>query len=155
MSFSFDLHSVAVSDSHLPCHPMPLPCFDHAVLLKATAQHVRRETACALPARIRLLPATTRSYTRIVISSITISAAGGQCEIKLRLSWTRKRVIAAHYKKKKDELLTVGLAVRIFSATTRTFTKDTALSEHGRGVAWARPSMCESAFSITSADSPG
>ena len=38
MSFPFDLHSAAVSDSHLPCS-------DHAVLLKATAQHGRRETA--------------------------------------------------------------------------------------------------------------
>jgi hypothetical protein len=65
----------------------------------------------------------------------------------------------------------VGLAVRIFTATTRTFTMDTALSEqgkdaawyvwinarhdrgtawecHGRsmGTAWARHAMCESAF---------
>ena len=38
MSFPFDLHSVAVSDSHLPCS-------DHAVLLKATACHGRPETA--------------------------------------------------------------------------------------------------------------
>jgi hypothetical protein len=30
----------------------------------------------------------------------------------------------------------VGLAVRIFPATTRTFTKDAALSENGSGVAW-------------------
>ena len=29
----------------------------------------------------------------------------------------------------------VGLAVRIFPATMRTFTKDTALSEQGRGAA--------------------
>ena len=43
MSFPFDLHSAAVSDSHL--HAMPMPCSDHAVLLKATAQHGLRETA--------------------------------------------------------------------------------------------------------------
>jgi hypothetical protein len=30
----------------------------------------------------------------------------------------------------------VGLAVRIFPATTRTFTKDTSLLEKGRGAAW-------------------
>jgi len=30
---------------------------------------------------------------------------------------------------------TVGVAVRIFPATTRTFTKNTALSKHGRGTA--------------------
>jgi hypothetical protein len=86
------------------CHVMPMPCSDHAVLLKATAQHVRRETACGLPARVRLLPATTRSSTKVVIRSISISDAGGQCETKQRLSWTRKRVVAAHYKKKDDLL---------------------------------------------------
>ena len=37
MSIPFDLHSAAVSDSHLSCS-------DH-VLLKATAQHGLRETA--------------------------------------------------------------------------------------------------------------
>jgi len=36
--------SAAVSDSHLPCHAhvVPMPCSDHAVLLKATTQHGRR-----------------------------------------------------------------------------------------------------------------
>ena len=51
MSFSFDLYSATVTDSHLPCHAMPMPCSDHAVLLKGTTQHGRRETAvlcCAL-----------------------------------------------------------------------------------------------------------
>ena len=80
-----------------------MPCSDHAVLLKARAQHVRRETACGLPARLRLLPATTRSSTKVVIRSMPISDAGGQCETKQRLSWKRKRVVAAHYK--KDDLL--------------------------------------------------
>jgi predicted nuclease with RNAse H fold len=117
-----------------PCHAAPMPCSDHAFLLKAAAQHVRRETACGLPTRVRLLPATTRSFTKVVIRSIPISDAGGQCQTKQRSSWTSKRVVAAHYR--KDDLLTVGLAVRIFPATMRTFTKDTALSEHGRGAAW-------------------
>ena len=54
------------------CHAAPMPCSDHAVLLKATAQHGRRETACGLPARVRLLPATTRSSTKIVIRSIPV-----------------------------------------------------------------------------------
>jgi hypothetical protein len=65
VSFPFDLHSAAMSDSHLPCHA-------HAVLLKATAQHGRREAACGLPARVRLLPATTRNSTKIFIRSILI-----------------------------------------------------------------------------------
>ena len=38
MPFPFDLHSAAVSDSHLPCHARAMPCSDHAVLLKVTAQ---------------------------------------------------------------------------------------------------------------------
>jgi hypothetical protein len=37
---------------------------------------------------------------------------------------------------KKTICYTVGLAVRIFPVTTRTSTKDTALSEQGRGAAW-------------------
>jgi len=53
------------------CHAAPMPCSDHAVFLKATAQHGRQETACGLPARLRLLPATTPSSTKIVIRSIT------------------------------------------------------------------------------------
>ena len=81
------------------CHVIPMPCSDRAVLLKATAQHVRRETACGLLARFRLLPATTRSSMKVAIRSTPISDAGGQCETKQRLSWTRKRVVAARYKK--------------------------------------------------------
>ena len=58
--------------------------------------------ACGLPACIRLLLATMRSSTKVVIRSIPISDAGGQCKTKY-LSWTRKRVVVAHYK--KDDLL--------------------------------------------------
>jgi len=38
VSFPFDLHSEAVSYSHLPCHAhaAPMPCSDRAFLLKAT-----------------------------------------------------------------------------------------------------------------------
>jgi hypothetical protein len=85
------------------CHAAPVPCSDHAVLLKATAQESCREMACEQPASVRLLPATTQSSMKVVIRSIPISDAGGQCETKQRLSWTRKRVVAAHYK--KDALL--------------------------------------------------
>jgi len=54
------------------CHAAPMPCSDHAVLLKAMAQHSRRETACGLPDHVRLLPAATQSSTKIVIRSIPI-----------------------------------------------------------------------------------
>ena len=80
-----------------------MPCSDHAVLLKAMAQYGRRETGCGLPTRVRLLPATKRSSTKFVIRRIPISDAGGQCETKQRLSWTRKKVVTARYK--KDDLL--------------------------------------------------
>jgi hypothetical protein len=40
---------------------------------------------------------------KVVIRSTPISDAGGQCENKQSLSWTRKRVVTAHYK--KDDLL--------------------------------------------------
>ena len=46
-------------------HAAPMPCFDHAVLLKATAQHGRQDTACGLPVHIQLLPATIQSSTKI------------------------------------------------------------------------------------------
>ena len=115
------------------CRAAPMPCSDHAVLLKATAQHGRPETACGLPARVRLLPANTRGSTK-VIRRMPISDAGGQFETKRRLSWTRKRVAETHYK--KTLCSSVGEAVRIFPATMRTSTKDTALSEQGRGAAW-------------------
>ena len=50
-------------DSHLPCRAHAIPY--HAVLLKATAQHDRRERACGLIARVRLLTAITRSSTKL------------------------------------------------------------------------------------------
>ena len=52
-----------MSDSYLSCRAHTIP--EHAVLLKATAQHGRRETACGLLARVRLLLATTRSCTKL------------------------------------------------------------------------------------------
>ena len=52
-----------------------MPCSDHAVLLKVTAQHGRRETACGLTARVRLFPDTTRSSTKIVIGIIPVHPA--------------------------------------------------------------------------------
>jgi len=127
-----------------------MPCSDHAVLLKATAQHGRRETVCGLSARVRLLPATTRSSTKIIRSIPILFTTIHTYDCKVWYQHTTKKTICS----------TVGLAVRIFPATTRTFTKDTALSEQGRGAAWhvwinalpgrgtawARHAMCESAL---------
>jgi hypothetical protein len=71
------------------CHAASMPCSDHAVLLKATEQHDRRETACGLPARVRLLPATFyQKHTKPPHN-----------DLYLRL----QRVASAYYK--KDDLL--------------------------------------------------
>jgi hypothetical protein len=81
VSFPFDIHSGAVFDAHKPCRAraMPRPCrfesnFSRPRLSAAWAWHVwisvgRPETACRRPARVRLLPATTRSSTNDVIRS--------------------------------------------------------------------------------------
>jgi hypothetical protein len=75
------------------CHAAPIPSSDHAILLKATAQCGRRETACGL---LRLLPATTRSSKTIVIRSIP--------NLLTTISYLRLQSVAsAHYK--KDDLL--------------------------------------------------
>jgi len=152
----FPCHTVLlrVCLSHLiytvrPClihtfHAMPLSCFDHAVLLKATAQHVRREMAGALPARVRLLPATTWTSTKVVIRSIPVSDAGGHFEIKQRLSWTRKRVVAAHYK--RDELLHCWTSSSDISGYHANFHEG-----HGTIGAWHGHGM----ICVTSAASPG
>jgi hypothetical protein len=120
------------------CHVMPMLCSDHAVLLKDTAQHVRRETACGLPACFRPLPATTQRSTKVVIRCIPVSGAGGQCEIKHRLSWTRKRVVAAHYK--KDDML------HCWTSSFGYFRLSCGLSRrtrHYRSRAGARHGMCQ------------
>ena len=109
------------------CHAMPMPCSDHAVLLKATSQHGRREGTCWLTSRVRLLPAIKRSYTKVLIRRITISDAGGHCETEHRLSLTRNIVVASHYK--KDDLL----PVRIFPATMQTFTMGYGVVGAGQG----------------------
>ena len=41
------------------CHATPMPCYDHAILLKATAQHGRRETAMLCRMQVVVLCTTT------------------------------------------------------------------------------------------------
>ena len=150
------------------CHAAPMLWSDYAVLLKATAQNGRRETACGRPVRIRLLPTTKRSSTKVVFRRITISDASGQCETKQRLSPKMERVVAAHYK--KDSLLNCWTSIlgyfrlscrlsrRIRHCRSRAgardgmceLTKGIAGERYGNGMAaaWARHAMCESVFSI-------
>ena len=101
VSFPFDLHSVVVSDSHLPCHAhaMLRPC--RSPQGHGTA-HPSRDGLWDLPAfGFFRLPCEVPQ--RLFNRSIPVSDADGQCETKQHLSWMRKRVVAAHYK--RDNLL--------------------------------------------------
>jgi hypothetical protein len=156
MCLSHLIYTVRPCQIHT-CHAAPMPCSDHAVLLKATAQDGCQETACEQPAHVWLLPATTRSSTEVVIGRIPISDSGGHCETK-HLSWTRKRVVAAHYKKRRSVKLLdyqfgyfrlpCGLSRRTRHCRSRAgvrhgmceLTNSMAGEWHGRGM------LCESAF---------
>jgi len=80
-----------------PCHPRPC--------------HSSQGHGTAWPSRGGLwanFPHSSSSgyhaeFNEVVIRRKPISDAGGQCETKHRLSWTRKRVVETHYK--KDDLL--------------------------------------------------
>jgi hypothetical protein len=135
-----------MSDSHLPCHTHSIP--DHAVLLKATAQHGRREGLWAN------CPHSASSGYHVefheVIRRIPISDAGDQCETKHRLSWTRKRVVATHYK--KDDLLHC-FDISGYHAGFHEGHSTVGAGQGGgmaceltHGLAWERHAMCESAF---------
>jgi len=100
VSFLVDLHSVAVSDSHLPC-----PCHAPTIPFFSRPRHstsVERRPVGYLPAfgffRLprgvprRLLPETYQSQTQVA-SVKPINVCHGR----------EKRVVAAHYK--KDDLL--------------------------------------------------
>ena len=109
------------------CHVAPMPCSDHAVLLKATAQHGRRETACGLSDRVRLLPATTRSSTKIVIRSIPIL-------LTTIHTYDCKRVVVAHYK--KDGLLNCWTSSSDISGYHARFHEGHGTVGARRGAAW-------------------
>jgi hypothetical protein len=81
VSFPLVLNSSAGSGLHMPCcaRAMPRPCRSESDISRprtvqrrmGAAWHVwisisRPEKACGRSARIRLLPATTRSYTKVV-----------------------------------------------------------------------------------------
>ena len=99
MSFPFDLHSAAVSDSHLPCRAHAIP--DHSSQGHGTPWPSREGLWVNCPRSAS--SGYNAEFHEVVIRSIRISDAGGQCETKHCLSCPRKRVAAAHYK--KDDLL--------------------------------------------------
>ena len=117
-----------MSDSHLPCRAHAIP--DHAILLKATAQHGRRERAYGLTARFRLLPAITRSSTKLLSDAY---------QSQMHVASVKPNTVCHGRGKSGSSTLqkkTICYPVLIFPATMRTFTKDTTLSEQGGGAAW-------------------
>jgi hypothetical protein len=89
------------------CHAAPMPCSNHAVLLKVTAQHGRLSTAmlcCGLEKN-----GVVRAWHGLGIASV---------------NQTRQHCI---------------------NQMGKTHSKALA-ARHGRGTAWARHAMCESAF---------
>ena len=118
---------------------MPRPC--HPRSCRSSQSHGtagRRETACGLLARVQLLPATTRSSTKLLSDAYQFQMQVDSVKPN-NVCHERGKEWQLHTTKK--DFVTVGLAVRIFTATMRTFTKNTALSEQGRGAAWH--GMCE------------
>ena len=86
-----------------------------------------------MAASVRLLPAITRSSTKLLSDAY-------QCQ--MQVANVKPNAVCMDQEKSGSSTLqkqticyTVGLAVRIFPATMRTFTKDAVLSEQGRGVA--------------------
>ena len=110
-----------------PSHPRPC----HSSQGHGTAWPPREELWANCPRSVS--SGYHAEYHEVANRRIPISDAGGQCKTKHRLSWTRKRVVAAHYK--KDDQLHCWTSSRIFPATMRTFAKDSALSEQDRGAA--------------------
>jgi len=74
---------------------------------------------------------------KVVIRSIPISDAGSQFETKQRLSWTKKRVVAAHYK--KNDLLNCWTS----SSDISGYHADFHEGWHYRNMAGMRRGMCE------------
>ena len=115
-----------------PCHALTMPFFSrprHGTARHGTAQHstaVERRPVSYLPAFgfFRLPRGVPRRFLSEAYQSS--SQRSMPTSVKSGSSTLQKKTIC----------YTVGLAVRIFPATTRTITKDNALSEHGRGAAW-------------------
>ena len=100
------------------CHAMPMPCSDHAVLLKATTQHGRRETAmlcCGLKKN----------------GMVGARHGHGMASVNQTRPYCVNQMGKAHSK---------PLAAR--------YGRGTAWARHGNGMgtAWERHAMCESAL---------
>jgi len=155
VSSPFDSHSAAVSDSHLPCQVHAL--LDHAVLLKATAHHGRRETACGLHAGVRLLPVTTRICTKIGIRRIPIfitTIHTHDCK-EWQQDTTKRRSVKLLDKQFGYFRLPRGISRRVLHCRSMAGAQHgmcelTVWERHGNGMdaAWERHVVCESALIV-------
>ena len=125
-----------MSSSHFPCHRRPCR--------SSQGHSTARPSIAALWATCwrSASPGYHAEFHEIVTRRIPISDAGGQCETKHRLSWTRKRVVAAHYK--KDDLLQCWTS----SSDISGYHADIHEGHGTVGRAGARHAMCESALSL-------
>jgi hypothetical protein len=141
MCLSYLIYTVQPCLIHI-CHAVPMPCSDHAVLLKDTAQHGCGETSCGLPARVQLLPATTQSSTKIVIRSIPIILTTiHTCTLQKRrsvklLDWQFGYFWLPH-----------GLSRKTRHCQSRAGARHGMCElTNGMGAAWAQHAMCDPAF---------
>ena len=133
-----------------PCHAAPMP----SPTMPFFSRPRHSTTVERLLARVRLLPATTRSSTKLLSDAY---------QSQMQVASVKPNTVCMDEEKSGSSTLQKRLSrtsSRIFPATIQTFTKDTALSEqgrgaawhvwinarHGRGTAWARHAMCESAL---------
>jgi hypothetical protein len=112
-----------------PCHDLTMPFFStprHSTAVeRRPVGYLPRSASSGYHAEIH----------EVVIRNIPISDAGGQCETKHRLSWTRKSMVAEHYK--KDNLLNCSTSSLDISGYHVDFHEghDTIGAGQGRGMA--------------------
>jgi hypothetical protein len=117
VSFLIWLHSAAVFDSHIPCSARAMPRSCHSERDFSRSRHSAAWAWLDVWISIGCPKTACGRPPRVRLLPATI-----------RIYTKVIRSIPVRY--------TVGLAVWIFPATTRTCPKDTALSENGRGAAW-------------------
>jgi len=126
-----------------------MPCSIHAILLKATAQHGHRETACGLPACGQLprgVPQRllSEAYQSCSQQSIPTTVKSGSSTLQKRPSVKLLDYQFGYFQ------LPRRLSRRTRHCRSRAGVRHgmcELTARHGRGTAWARHAMCESAFS--------
>ena len=153
--FSHLIYTVRTCLIHT-CLAMPCPCYAPTMPFFSRSRHntsVERRPVGYLPALgfFRLLRGVPRMLSDAYQSQMQVAIVKPNTVCHGRgKEWYQQTT-------QKTICYTVGLAVRIFPATMRTFTKDMALTEQGRGAAWhvwinarhGRGMLCESAFKVT------